>query len=134
MTDTLSDRITKSKEGMQIWQQERIIFEATERICELMEMQEISRADLARNLGTTKSYITQLLDGRANMTLRKLSDVFVSLGRAVHLSDELITTELKSIPQIEFTLENQAYHSPLDECEITFDECDITSQLTLKLN
>ena len=131
MTDTLSDRITKSKEGMQIWQQERIIFEATERICELMEIQEVSKAELSRSLGKSKSYITQLLDGQANMTLRTLSDVFTSLNRAVHLSDEPITTELKSIPQVEFTLENQASHSPLDECEITFDECYITSQLTL---
>lgn len=49
-----------------------------------MEETQITRAELARRLGTSKGYVTQLLDGTANMTLRTVSDVFVALGREFH--------------------------------------------------
>lgn len=90
---TLSERITKTPKGMEAWQQERVIFEVTERICELMDRQGISRADLAGRLGTTRGYVTQLLNGNTNMTLRKISDVFLVLGRQFHPDDGPITLE-----------------------------------------
>ena len=85
MLDTpLRDRLTSTPEGLRTWHQERSIFETTEMICELMDEQCVNRAELARRLGTTKSYITKLLDGSVNMTLRTISDVFVVLGYEFH--------------------------------------------------
>jgi len=84
---TLSDKITKSEEGMRVWQQERSIFEVTELICELMDDSGITRTELAGRLNKTKSHVSQLLDGESNMTIRTVSDVFSALGRAFHVFD-----------------------------------------------
>ena len=77
--ETLTEKLTKTAEGMRLYQQERAILEVTELICQLMDEQNVSRAELARRLDRTKGYITQLLDGRANMTVRTISDVFAAL-------------------------------------------------------
>ncbi len=78
--------ITQTVEGKFLWHQERSILEATEMICSLMKSQKVSRAELARRLQKSKGYITQLLDGATNMTLRTVSDVFVALGKEFHPS------------------------------------------------
>jgi hypothetical protein len=81
----LSNRITRSEEGMKVWQQERAIFEVTELICELMETENVTRTELANRLNKTKGYVSQLLDGQTNMTIRTISDVFTALGSALHV-------------------------------------------------
>lgn len=87
MTETLTERLTSTPEGMRLFQQERAIQEITEIVCEIMEEQGVSRSALADRLGKTKGYVTQLLDGRANMTLRTISNVFTALNRAVHFQE-----------------------------------------------
>lgn len=87
MTETLVERLTRTPEGMRLYQQERAIQEITELICEVMEEEPISRSELAKRLGKSKGYITQLLDGRSNMTVRTISDVFTALRRAVHFQE-----------------------------------------------
>jgi transcriptional regulator with XRE-family HTH domain len=81
VSNTLIDRLQGTGEGRRLLQQERTILDLTELICAVMEEQKVSRSDLARLLGKTKGYVTQLLDGRTNMTLRTMSDVFAVLGR-----------------------------------------------------
>jgi transcriptional regulator with XRE-family HTH domain len=61
--------------------QERLILDATEAIVELLEEQKISRQELARRLGKSKSFVSQLLSGERNMTLRTLADLGYVLGR-----------------------------------------------------
>ena len=61
------------------------IDEFTEDVCELMEKQGVSRAELARRLGTSRAYITKLLDGNANFTLETMTKVAMALGTAVHV-------------------------------------------------
>ena len=80
MTDTEINKFVRDPESMRFYQQERIILDVTERICEAMEEQRINRVQLALKLGKSKGYISQLLDGSANMTLRTMSDVFLALG------------------------------------------------------
>lgn len=84
---TMGEKLTATKEGMRLYEQERAILEVTELICRLLDENQVSRTELARRLGKTKGYITQFLDGRTNMTLRTISDVFVALDRAVHFSE-----------------------------------------------
>lgn len=81
---SLKEQITKNRAGLKIWHQERAILETTELVCEIMEEQNISRVELAKRMGVTKGFVTQLLDGTANMTLRTVSDVFVALGYEFH--------------------------------------------------
>ncbi len=93
MGKTLTEQITATAKGIRIWQQERAIFEITERICELMDEQEISRSQLAERLGTTRARVTQILDGTANMTLRTISDLYLALGRQFNPSDGPVCVE-----------------------------------------
>ena len=86
MGETLIDKLTATPEGMKLYQQERLILEVTELICELMEGAGVKKSELAERLGRSKGYITQLLDGRANMTLRTISDVLWALDSSLHVS------------------------------------------------
>ena len=45
----------------------------------------VSRAELAKRLGCSRSFVTKTLDGAHNFTLATLADVFAVLGRKVHL-------------------------------------------------
>ena len=102
MNETLTEKLTKTKEGMRLYQQERAILEVTELVCEVMEEQDVSRSELARRIGKTKGYITQLLDGRANMTVRTISDVFVALDRAVHFQEGPLAATVGAAPLLAF--------------------------------
>lgn len=65
--------------------QERLILEATETIVGLLEEQGVSRQELANRLGKTKGFISQILSGERNMTLRTLADLGQALGRRFSL-------------------------------------------------
>jgi len=81
---TMRDAFMETKEGALIWNQERSILETTELICAIMEEKGVSRAELADLLGKSRGYVTQLLDGATNMTLRTISDTFTVLGYEFH--------------------------------------------------
>lgn len=83
---TIKEELTATFEGLCEWHQERSILETTELICEIMEKAGISRVQLAERLGKSKGFISQLLDGTANMTIRTMSDMFVALGYQFHPS------------------------------------------------
>ena len=100
MAETLTEKLTKTAEGMRLYQQERAILEVTELVCQLMDEQDVSRSELAKRLGRTKGYITQLLDGRANMTVRTISDVFTALDRAVHFQEGPLRATVSPAPTI----------------------------------
>ncbi|HVG10950.1 MAG TPA: helix-turn-helix transcriptional regulator [Thermoanaerobaculia bacterium] len=61
------------------------ISEFGEDVCRLMEEQGVSRAELARRLGTSRAYVTKLLGGNANFTLQTMAKVAMALGAAVHV-------------------------------------------------
>ncbi len=77
---TLKDDLTKTEKGLQAWHQTRSIHETTDLICLIMNKEGISKSELAEKLGKTKGFVSQLLDGSANMTLKTVSDVFLKLG------------------------------------------------------
>jgi transcriptional regulator with XRE-family HTH domain len=66
---------------------ERLVLDATERIREIMERQGVSQAELSKRWGTSKAYVSQVLTGNRNMTLRTLADIMFLLDRAVEISD-----------------------------------------------
>ena len=95
MPHTELEQFTAESEQMRLFQQEYLILKVTERICELMEEQGISRTQLAKRLGTSKGYITQLLDGSANITLRKLADIMAALGLAAEFTTRNIACTVR---------------------------------------
>lgn len=82
-----------SPEQLKELAQEHFILAVTEEIWEAMERRQINKLELAERLGTGKSYISQLLSGSRNMTLRTLSDVAAALDQ--HLSVTLHNVEEK---------------------------------------
>lgn len=59
---------------------ERLLFNTTEDIILAMQDSGINQSELASKLGKSKPYISQLLDGTRNMTLKTLSDISFALG------------------------------------------------------
>ena len=60
--------------------QEKLILEVTESIFEAMEKEGKSKTDLALSMGRSTAFISQLLNGSRNMTLRTLADIAHALG------------------------------------------------------
>lgn len=65
-----------------------LAYNVSEDILVAMEDQEVSKKELARRLGKSASYVTQLLSGSRNMTLGSLSDISLSLGLKVRVRFE----------------------------------------------
>jgi transcriptional regulator with XRE-family HTH domain len=64
---------------------ETLAAEASELISKLMAEQNVSKAGLARRLKKSRAWVTQLLSGKANMTVRTLAEVVFALDAEVKL-------------------------------------------------
>jgi len=85
-----------SREDLRLLRQEELIIEATEAIAAAMERVGITQKELAERLGCTKGYVSQLLGGGRNLTLRTLSDVTQALESVVRL--ELQPRYVRELP------------------------------------
>jgi len=65
---------------------EGIVLDLTDRIALAMQEQGVSRAELAERLGVSRAYITKLLGGNTNMTLRTLVRLALALGMVPEVS------------------------------------------------
>jgi antitoxin component HigA of HigAB toxin-antitoxin module len=70
----------ENPERRRIFEQERLMVDATELLFTAMELRRTKKADLAQKLGRSKAYVTQMLRGNQNLTLRTLADVFCVLN------------------------------------------------------
>jgi transcriptional regulator with XRE-family HTH domain len=57
-----------------------------EEVGRLMEEQKVSRAELARRLGTSPAYVTKILHWTANLTLTSMSKIALAFGSRVYLT------------------------------------------------
>lgn len=64
-----------SVENRRLLRQEELILEITEALTEAMERAGVSKAELARRLGKTRGFVSQILAGGRNLTLRTIADV-----------------------------------------------------------
>lgn len=80
MKTTILDEYLKDEEFRRLFAQEDLILEVTETICELLDNEKISRKELADRLGKSKGFISQLLNGGRNLTLRTVADILHVLG------------------------------------------------------
>jgi transcriptional regulator with XRE-family HTH domain len=85
-TDTSTIRNHKNDpEYRRLLEQEALITDATELVYELMEEKGVNQKDLAKKIGKSKGFVSQVLSGRRNMTLRTLADLLVALDTRAHL-------------------------------------------------
>ena len=66
--------------------EEELIVNVAEQIWAAMDTAHVNKSQLAERLNTSKPYVTQLLNGSRNMTLRSLADIAFHLGYAVDVS------------------------------------------------
>lgn len=64
---------------------ELLVAEAAELVCHLMAQRGMSKADLARELNKSRAWVTQLLSGKNNVTIRTLAEVVHALGGKIEL-------------------------------------------------
>lgn len=88
MNNAWTQRQSLTLEDRRLYEQERLTLWATELISEAMDDGQISKADLARLLGTSRANVTALLSGQRNMTLRTLADVACVLDQRVSVTLE----------------------------------------------
>ena len=82
--DRFHQMVEEARETSEYWVEAAII-EFTMDVGRLMDEQGVSRAELARRLGTSRAYVTKLLGGNANFTLETMSKVAMALRAAVHV-------------------------------------------------
>jgi transcriptional regulator with XRE-family HTH domain len=87
---TLVEQYVEDPVHMRLFQQERAVYEVTELIEAVMAELGISRSQLAAKLGRSKGWITQLLDGDRNKTIRTVADVLAVMGREFRSSQRPI--------------------------------------------
>lgn len=90
---TLHDEYLKDKEFARIMAQEDLIMDVTEHFCKILQEENLSRSKLAHIMGKTKGYVSQLLNGNRNITLRVLSDVAYYLGYTAKISVQKINVK-----------------------------------------
>jgi transcriptional regulator with XRE-family HTH domain len=77
----LHEWVNANSKRASVYAQESLIVDAAEEIWAALAEEKMTKADLAARLGKSKAFITQLLNGSRNMTLRTLADVASALGR-----------------------------------------------------
>lgn len=91
MTDFLEQWASQSEENAKLMAQELLITEVTEEIWKAMEEAGINKTELANRIGATKGYVSQVLSGSRNMTLRTLSDICFALDKKATIYIEIKT-------------------------------------------
>jgi transcriptional regulator with XRE-family HTH domain len=81
---TQHDKLMRNPEYRKLFAIEGAITEASELVARLMAEAGITKAELARRLGKSRAYVTQLLGG-TNMTVRTLAEVAFELGAEMKL-------------------------------------------------
>lgn len=98
---TLMDVYMEDPEFARLMAQEDLIMEVTETLWELLEKEKISRKELADRLGKTKGFVSQLLNGGRNLTLRTVADILHVLGYRVSLTPYKEDRQRQEIPLLE---------------------------------
>ncbi len=99
-----------------IFEQESLAIEATELISTMLKEQQVTKTELAKRIGKSKAYVTQLLSGARNMTLHTFADLAFALGykvelHALSLAKPSAVVVYKNRVQIRSTFHRRAPHS-----------------------
>jgi transcriptional regulator with XRE-family HTH domain len=79
---TYDELLAEDPKGLR---QEELILEATEALARALQSSGLTQSELAGRLGKTKGFVSQILGGGKNLTLRTLADVAGALGCKVQI-------------------------------------------------
>lgn len=71
--------------------QQQLIEEARDLLVDVMAREGISRAEMARRTGRTKSHMTRILSAEHNVTLRTAAEMFYAAGYRLELRARRLT-------------------------------------------
>ncbi len=77
---TKYDELMSDPAFRKLMAEESLVAEVSEFVAQLMAERGIHKAELARRLGKSRAWVTQMLSGRANLTVRTLAEVVFVLG------------------------------------------------------
>lgn len=80
MKSFFDNLINESKANEKLAARRDLQLNLTEDILIQMERRNVTKAELSRRLGKSRSYVSQVLDGDRNMTIGSLSDICYELG------------------------------------------------------
>lgn len=87
-TKSTYEKLIAIPEQRRLLEQEMFILEATECLSRAMEREGISKTQLAEMLGKSKAFVTQVLNGGRNMTMRTFADIMCVLGYAARIQEQ----------------------------------------------
>jgi transcriptional regulator with XRE-family HTH domain len=86
--DTWTRRQTASPDARREYEAERLATWAAELIAREMAEQDLTKAELAKRLGKSRAFVTQVLSGQRNLTLRTFADLAWACGHRVVVTAE----------------------------------------------
>ena len=82
---TRHEVLMQDPEYRRLYAIEGLVTDAAEFVSRLMEEQGVNKAELARRLGKSRAWVTRLLSGSANMTMRTFAELVYALGAEVQI-------------------------------------------------
>lgn len=101
MERSIHEQFLGTAENQRLYQQERLLVEVTELLARVMEKKEMNRSDLARAIGKSRAFVTQVLRGNHNMTLRTVADLFGAMRHDVVVEALPYTGDEGGIPDLD---------------------------------
>ena len=122
---TLEERIRnfiKENENSFWFKLEELLYDLTETIYERMKQKGISQRELAKRLGVSDAYISKILKGNENISLKTLIKLALALGLNVEIKMQPI--EQRSYRKNEESTSNRSWQEVIDFPEYKLDEND----------
>jgi len=88
-----------SSKSRRLLRQEELILEVTELLSSALEARQMTKSDLAEKLGRSKGFVTQVLSGNRNLTLRTIADIADALDYRIRMVKEPVSAKVKHTPE-----------------------------------
>lgn len=95
----LSNHLTSEKE-VRMYTSDALLLNASHAVITAMEIAGLNRAQLSQKIGKSKSFVSQVLSGNRNVTLKTLADLLWACGK------EVGTFELQRLGDMKVPLES----------------------------
>lgn len=91
--------LDRAESSPDYWREAAVI-QFTEGLCRRMEEKKISKAELARRMGTSRAYVTRLLGGEANFTLGTMVKLALAVDGSleVRIADKGVVSRWEDAP------------------------------------
>lgn len=96
---------------------EEYLLHFSNQAAQIMEAKGLTRTELAKKMGVSKPYVTELLSGKPNLTLASMLKLVDALGSELSIS--IADPVLSTLQELDFS---QAQEAPLSTTTVTVSE------------